>query len=187
MAKKRRYKEINFTLKDDDYRSFGRYRIMYTEQGRKMVSRQRMTYIITAVMIAALFTLFHVDQKFTIIMYVLAGVLGIIGLFFAERLVLRQQDKAIQASENDAERVHRADNTVRFFDETFTTIAGPDEQTFNYKDVKQLDLTEEAIYVWMSDQMIMPLPRHAFRNMDEMKGFYKWLKDKIEENGGKLK
>jgi len=35
-------------------------------------------------------------------------------------------------------------------------------------DVKLIDLTDDAIYVWMSDQMIMPVPIHAFRNESEM-------------------
>ena len=34
--------------------------------------------------------------------------------------------------------------------------------------------------------MIMPIPLHAFRNESEMKEFYKWLKERIEVNGGKV-
>ena len=36
----------------------------------------------------------------------------------------------------------------------------------------------------MSDVMIMPVPLHAFRGMDEMKELYKWIKEKIAEQGG---
>ena len=186
MAAGKKSREIQFTLNDEDFQMFGRYRIMYTEQGHKMVRRQRITYLISAAAIAGLFTLFHVDQKFTVLMYVIAAALAITGLFFAETLVLKQQDKAIASTENNAERVHAAQNRIRFEEEGFDTYAAGDEQHFLYKDVKLADLTDQAIYVWMSDTMIMPIPLHAFRNESEMKEFYKWLKERIEVNGGKV-
>ena len=182
MANKK--KEVKFKLNNEDYRAFGRYRIMYTDQGRKMVRRQRVTYIAMGVMIAALFTVFHVDQKFTYLMYAIAAVLVIVGAVFAEKLVLRQQDKAIENAKDSAERVHAPENIVRFDDDSFTTTAGDDIQTFAYKDIKLIDLTEEAIFVWMSDTMIMPLPLHAFQGLKEMKEMYKWVNEKIAEQGG---
>ena len=182
MANKR--KEVKFKLNNEDYRAFGRYRILYTDQGHKMVRRQRITFIAMGVMIAALFTVFHVDQKFTYLMYAIAAVLIIVGAVFGEKLVLRQQDKAIEDAKDSAERVHAPENVVRFDDDSFTTIAGEDVQTFAYKDIKLIDLTEEAIFVWMSDTMIMPLPLHAFKGMAEMKDLYKWVREKIAEQGG---
>ncbi len=186
MASKKQ-REVHFKLTDDDYKAFGSYRIMYTDQGHKLVRRQRLTFLLTGIMIAVLFTVFHVDQRFTYMMYILAAILIIVGLFFAETLVLRQQDKAIEASKNSAERVHAPENIVRFDEDQFHTIAGDDEQSFAYKDIKLIDLTQEAIYVWLSDEMIMSLPLHAFRNMDEMKEYYKWIKEKIQAQGGTVK
>ena len=182
MANKKR--ELRFNLNDDDYKAFGRYRILYTEQGRKMVSRNRLTYLITAVMIAVLFTVFHVDQKFTYLMYAIAAALVVVGIVFSEKMVLKQQDNAIEASKGSAEWVHAPESVIRFDDESFTTTTGEDVQTFRYEEIKLMDLTEEGIYVWMSDTMIMPLPLHAFQNMDEMKELYKWVKAKNKEQGG---
>lgn len=182
MANKK--KEIRFKLGDEDYRSFGRYRILYTDQGHKMVRRQRLTYIGSGVVLAGLFTLFHVDPKFTYLMYVIAAALVVVGIFFAEKMVLKQQDSAIEGSMNSADRVHAPENVVRFDEDSFTTTAGEDVQTFAYKDIKLIDLTEEAIYVWMSDMMIMPLPLHAFANMKDMKELYKWVLEKNHEQGG---
>lgn len=187
MAANNKTREVQFTLRDDDFKMFGRYRVLYTDQGHKLVRRQRLTYLISAVAIAGLFTIFKVDSKFTILMYIIAAVLAIAGLFFAETMVLRQQDKAIAMTENSAERVHAAQNRIRFDETGFTTYAAGDEQHFEYKDVKLADFTEPAIYVWMSDTMIMPIPAHAFRNMSEMKEFNKWLRERIEENGGNAK
>ena len=183
MASKKN-REVKFTLTDDDYRSFGRYRIMYTAQGRAMVRRQRLTYLITAVMIVILFSFFHVDKTFTYLMYVIAAALAVVGIIFAEKFVLTQQDKVIEASKNDPERVFAGEYKVVFDDDTFTTISGKDEQTFEYKQIQLIDLTEEAIYVWMSDTAIMSLPRHAFSSMDEMKSTCKWLREKVKEQGG---
>ena len=187
MAPNRNKREVKFELNDEDYRAFGRYRIMYTDQGHKMVRRQRLTYVATAVMIAALFTLFKVDHSFTMLMYVIAAALAVVGIFFAEALVLRQQDKAIEANKNSAERVHAGESKIRFDDDSFTTYTNNDEQNFSYGDIKLIDLTEEAIYVWMSDTMIMPLPLHAFRGMDEMKELCKWLREKVDEQNGESK
>ena len=188
MASKKNKNEIKFTLKDSDYKSFGKYRIMYTEQGHRMVRRQRLTYLIGAAMIALLFTVFKVEQSsFRYLMYVIAAALAVVGIFFAEALVLRQQDKAIEASANTAERVNAGENTVRFDDDTFTTSGNGDDQVFKYSDIKLIDLTEEAIYVWMSDTMIMPLPLHAFRGMEEMKELCKWLRAKVDEQNGEGK
>ncbi len=181
MANKRA-KEIHFTLNDDDYKAFGRYRIMYTDQGHKMVNRQRLTYIISGVAVAILFTLFKVDRNFTIFAYALAAVLIIVGIFFAQRLVIRQQDKAIDQDANSLERVHPVENKVSFRDDEMHTKAGSDEEIYTYDQIQTVDLTEAAIYVWMSEEQIMPLPLHAFRNMNEMKDFYKWLKAKLEKN-----
>jgi uncharacterized membrane protein len=107
-----------------------------------------------------------------------------VGIFFAEALVLRQQDRAIQDDAGSAERVHAGENRIKFDEDTFSTYGNGDEQTFRYSDIKLVDLTEEAIYVWMSDIMIMPVPLHAFRGMEEMKDLYKWIKAKTEEQAG---
>ncbi|MBR0379012.1 MAG: hypothetical protein IJH62_00465 [Mogibacterium sp.] len=184
MAVNKNKRQFRFELNDKDYEAFGRYRIMYTAQGRKMVLRQRITYIISGICIAALFYVFPVSQSFARLAYIVAAVIGIGGAVFAEKLVLRQQRQAIQNAEATAESIHLPENTVRFDDETFETKAGDDVQTFRYGDIKLIDLTEEAIYVWMSDEMIMPIPLHAFRGMDEMKELYKWIKAKIKEQGG---
>ena len=101
-------KEIRFTLTNDDYKSFGRYRILYTDGGRKIVMRQRLTYLVSGIVIAALFTFFHVDPTFTKLAYAVAAVIGIGGFIFADRIILRQQNKVIEADQNSAERVHAA-------------------------------------------------------------------------------
>lgn len=184
MATKKNDRIIKFTLNDDDYSAFGRYRIMYTSGGRKMVMRQRLTYLFSGIIVALLFTVFHVEHNFTVLAYIIAAVIGIGGFAMGERIVLRQQDNAIKNSSDSVERVHPVENTVTLNDDDFETRAGSDVQTFMYKDIKLIDLTEEAIYVWMSDTMIMPLPAHAFRGMPEMKETYKWIKEKIREQGG---
>ena len=177
-------REIRFVLTDEDYSAFGRYRIMYTKGGRALVRRQRITYIFSGIMIAVLFTVFHVDPAFQKLAYAAAALIGAGGAVFAERIVLKQQDKAIKADQNNADRIHPDENIVRLGDEELETRAGNDSQSFRYKDIKLIDLTEESIYVWMSDTMIMPIPAHAFRNMDEMKEAYGFINKKIKEQGG---
>lgn len=184
MATKKNPREIRFVLNDDDYSAFGRYRILYTEGGRKLVNRQRLTYFISGAIIALLFTIFKVDHSFTILAYIVAAVVGIGGPLISERMLLRQQDKAISASKDSLERVHPVENIITIGDDALTTDAGDDHQSFNYKDIKLVDLTEDAIYVWMSDTMIMPIPLHAFNGMPEMKEAYKLIRAKIKEAGG---
>ena len=186
MASKKNKREIRFVLSDDDYAAFGRYRIMYTAGGRKLVNRQRLTYLISGICIAALFTVFHVDHNFTMLAYGIAAVVGIGGVIFAERMVLKQQSDAIKKSQDSIERVHPDENVITLGDDFLITDAGSDHQEFDYKDIKLVDLTEESIYVWMSDTMIMPIPLHAFRNMDEMKEAYRFIREKIKEKGGKV-
>ena len=186
MATKKNPRVIKFVLTDDDYLAFGRYRILYTEGGRKLVNRQRLTYFISGLCIAALFTLFHADHQFTMIAYAVAAVIGIGGPIVSERLLLRQQEKAIKNSTDSIERVRAAENVITIGDDALVTEAGEDHQEFDYKDIRQVDLTEEAIYVWMSDTMIMPVPLHAFAGLDEMKEAYKLIRQKIKEAGGTL-
>ena len=186
MATKKNPRVIKFVLTDDDYLAFGRYRILYTEGGRKLVNRQRLTYFISGLCIAALFTLFHADHQFTMIAYAVAAVIGIGGPIVSERLLLRQQEKAIKNSTDSIERVRAAENVITIGDDALVTEAGEDHQEFDYKDIKQVDLTEEAIYVWMSYTMIMPVPLHAFAGLDEMKEAYKLIRQKIKEAGGTL-
>ena len=182
MASNKNKREVTFELLDEDYKAFGRYRILYTDQGHRLVRRQRITYVFSGVMIALLFTIFKVDHSFTILAYVVAAALVVVGLVFAEAMVLRQQDKVIENSAATADRVHAGENKIRFDEDSFTTYGGGDEQTFPYSDIKLIDLTEEGIYVWMSDTMIMPIPLHAFRGMEEMKELYKWVRDKAGVN-----
>ncbi len=184
MATKKNPRVIKFVLTDEDYSSFGRYRILYTEGGRKLVNRQRLTYFICGVAIAALFTLFHVDRSFTILAYIVAGVIGIGGPIASEWLLLRQQDKAISKTKDSIERVHAVQNVITIGDDALTTDAGDDHQSFDYKDIKRVDLTEDAIYVWMSETMIMPVPLHAFDGMPEMREAYKLIRQKVKEAGG---
>ena len=186
MATKKDPRVIKFVLTDEDYSAFGRYRILYTEGGRKLVNRQRLTYFISGLCIAALFTVFHADHQFTMIAYAAAAVIGIGGPLASERLLLRQQDKAIKNSSDSIERVHAEENVVTIGDDALTTDAGDDHQSFDYKDIQAVDLTEEAIYVWMSDTMIMPIPLHAFDGMPEMKETYKLIRKKVKEAGGTL-
>ena len=82
--------------------------------------------------------------------------------------------------------MHPDENVITLGDDFLTTDAGSDHQEFDYKDIKLVDLTEDAIYVWMSDTMIMPVPLHAFNNMDEMKEAYKFIREKVKEKGGTL-
>ena len=84
------------------------------------------------------------------------------------------------------ESVHPDENIIILGDDELHTKAGSDEQSFPYEDIKLVDLTEESIYVWMSDTMIMPVPLHAFRNMDEMKDVYNEIREKIKEHGGDI-
>ena len=186
MAVNKNKRQFRFELNDKDYEAFGRYRILYTAGGRKLVNRQRLTYLISGICIAALFTVFHADHQFTMIAYAVAAVIGIGGPIFAERILLRQQDKAIKNSTDTLERVHAEENVITIGDDALTTDAGDDHQSFDYKDIQQVDLTEQAIYVWMSDTMIMPIPPHAFAGMDEMKEAYKLIRQKIKEAGGTL-
>ena len=171
-------REIRFTLTDDDYKSFGRYRVLYTAGGRKIVMRQRLTYLISGIIIAILFTVFHVDPNFTKLAYVIAAVIGIGGFIFADKIILRQQDKVIEADRNSADRVHADENVVTFGDDSFVTVAGNDRQEFSYKDIKQVDMTDDSIYVWMSDTMIMPLPLHAFKGQKAMADTYNFLTER---------
>ena len=64
MAAGKKTRELQFTLNDEDFKMFGRYRILYTDQGHKMVRRQRLTYLVSAAALAGLFTVFHVDKAF---------------------------------------------------------------------------------------------------------------------------
>lgn len=185
-SKKKNKNEIRYALNDDDYSAFGRYRILYTAGGRKLVNHQRLTYFISGVMIALLFTLFHVDHSFTILAYVVAAVIGIGGPIVSERMLLRQQEKAIKSEVNNADRLHPEENIVTLGDDVLVTEAGENRQEFDYKDIKLVDLTEEAIYVWMSDTMIMPIPLHAFKDMEDMKETYTWIREKIREKGGNV-
>lgn len=184
MATKKNPRVIKFVLTDDDYLAFGRYRILYTEGGRKLVNRQRITYLISGIAIAALFTIFHADHNFTLMAYAIAAVIGIGGPIFSEKLVLRQQEKAIKESADSLDRVHAEENVITIGDDALTTDAGEDHQSFDYKDIQKVDLTEEAIYVWMSDTMIMSIPLRAFAGMPEMKETYKLIREKIKEAGG---
>lgn len=184
MAHKKNDREIKFTLNDEDYRAFGRYRILYTKGGRKLVMRQRLTYLFSGIIVAVLFTVFHVDPNFTKLAYIVAAVIGIGGFAVAERLVLRQQDNAIVNSGDSLERVHPEESSVTLNDDEFITRTGDESSSFAYKDIKLIDLTEEGIYIWMSDTAILPLPLHAFKGMPEMKETYKWIQEKIKEQGG---
>ena len=179
-------REFKFVLTDDDYSAFGRYRILYTKGGRKLVNRQRLTYIISGLTLAALFTIFPVSRHFAMLAYVVAAIIGIGGPLYSERMLLKQQEKAIRDSGVTAEGVHQEENIVTLGDDKLITDTGSDHQEFDYKDIKQVDLTEDAIYVWMSETMIMPIPQHAFRNMDDMKEAYKLIREKVQENGGTL-
>lgn len=181
MANKKR--EVQFKLNDDDYKAFGHYRILYTDQGRKMVNRQKLTMVIIGVGVALLFTIFKVDRSFQLLMYALSALCAVGGFFFAESMVLRQQDRVIEDSQGDIERVRAENNRIFFGDEEFVTYTGEDEQHFKYSDIKLIDLTEAAIYVWMSDTMIMPVPLHAFKSMEDMKALYKWIKERTEAEG----
>ena len=172
-------REIRFKLSDDDYKEFGRYRILYTPGGKKIVNRQRITYAISGIMLALLFTVFRVDPNFTKLAYAVAALIGIGGVLFADKIILRQQGKIIDAEMNEAARIHPEENVVTFEDDELIAVAGEEEQRFSYSDIKQVDMTESAIYAWMSDTMIMPLPLHAFKGQKSMEDMYNWLQDKI--------
>ena len=176
MANKKR--EFTFVLNDDDYKAFGKYRILHTEGGRRLVSRQRATYLICGILIALLFTVFKVDRGFTIFAYIVAAVIGVGGLLFADKAVLRQQNKVLDSNKDNIDRLHPEESSVAFGDEEFTTRTDEDRETFTYADIHQVDMTDDGIYVWMSETMIMPIPLRAFKSREEMEETYNWLHEK---------
>ncbi|MBR2673984.1 MAG: YcxB family protein [Mogibacterium sp.] len=176
-------RQIRFQLSNSDYKAFGRYRILYTKSGRRLINRQRFTYALSGALLALLFTVFKVDASFTRLVYIIAAVIGIGGIVFADKLVLKQQNAAIEADADNPGRVHPLENIITFEEDFMHTKAGDDEQRFSYSDIKQVDMTEDAIYVWMSDTMIMPLPLHAFKSEKAMEELYKWISDKTEKSG----
>ncbi len=175
MASNNNFRDLKFTLNDADYKAFGRYRILYTRDGRRIVNRQRLTFVIVAVGIIILFAIFPVGEGVVKMAAGIMTVAGIIGVALSRRMILKQQERAIDASSLDIERVRPVENRISFHDDFFTTVTGDDENTFTYSDMKLVDLTEDGIYVWMNDKMIMPLPAHAFKSVKDMEDAYKWL------------
>ena len=104
MATKKNPRVIKFVLTDDDYLAFGRYRILYTEGGRKLVNRQRITYLISGIAIAALFTIFHADHSFTMMAYAIAAVIGIGGP------ICRRRSSVVRLQRHTEGRPYRGGN-----------------------------------------------------------------------------
>ena len=145
MAVNKNNRVVRFELNDEDYNAFGRYRIMYTAQGRRMVNRQRLTYLISGICIAVLFTVFHVDPSFTKLAYAVAFIIGVGGTIMAERIILRQQKQSIEKGSDTLERIHPTENVVRFDEETFETKAGEDaEKTLESLPAKIGQILEKA-------------------------------------------
>lgn len=175
MASKKNLKELTYILNDDDLIAFNQYYIQHSKFGKRLVWRQRL--IFPAFLLIFLFITYGFKSEHRIIVggTVLLGAISVFMFFYAKRLVLKQQARAVRNSENDLSRIHVNETIVRLGDDEFEAVNADGAQTFNYTEVQKLTLTENGIYVWMSDQMAIPISKSAFKrpgDMDEVFDFF---------------
>ena len=175
MAQKKNLRELSYILNDDDLIAFNQYYIQNSKFGKRLIWRQRL--IFPAFLLIFLFITYGFKSEHRIIVggAVLLGALSIFMMFYAKTLVLKQQAKAVRNSENDLSRIHINETHVSFRDDEFEAVNADGDQTFNYTEVKKLTLTENGIYVWMSDQMAIPISRSAFNRPGDMEELFDFL------------
>ena len=181
MAEKQPIKELTYRLTDDDYIAFNRYHIQHTKSGRSLVNKTRISYVTIALGVAALFFIFPFATKLRIIISVICAGVAAYGIIFAEKKVLKANEKAIRSGSMDISRVREPDNKVTFKGKSFSVEAGSSISEFEYKQIWKIDYTPEGLYIWVSQNQAMSIPMHAFARRSDGHDLYDWLVQQCEK------
>lgn len=178
MAQKKNLREISYILNDDDLIAFNQFYILNSKFGKKMIWRQRLIFPVFLLMFLGITYGFKSEPRIIKGGAILLGALSVFFFFYAKRLVLNQQVKAVRNSANDLSRIHANETIIKFGDEEFEAMNVDGDHTFNYSEVKKISFTENGIYVWMSDTMAIPISKTAFNRPGDMEELFDFLVNK---------
>lgn len=178
MAQKKNLKEISYILNDDDLIAFNQYYILNSKFGKRLIWRQRLIFPAFLVIFLAIMYACKSEHRIVVGGTVLLGTISVFMFFYAKRLVLNQQVKAVRNSANDLSRIHANETIIRFGDDEFEAVNSEGDNFFKYSEVKKLSLTEDGIYVWMSERMAIPISRSAFNRPGDMEELFDFLVNK---------
>lgn len=178
MAQKKNLREISYILNDDDLIAFNQYFILNSKFGSKLIWRQRLIFPAFLLIFLGITYGFKSEHRIVVGGAILLGALSLFYFFYAKKLVLKQQARAVRNSANDLSRIHVNETIMRFEEEEFEAVYAEGDQFFKYSDVYKLSYTENGIYIWMNEEMAIPISKSAFSRPGDMKELFEFLVNK---------
>lgn len=181
MAQKNNYRNLKYKLTDDDTIAFNQFFIRHSEAGRKTVFQQKILFPIMTVIVIPMLYFF----KFTTSIVVGAGALlvaaSIYMFIFADRLIMKQQEKSINKSSYSLNTLYKDDIVLEFGDEDVHSLSENMDSSFGYDKIVKVSRTLNGMYIWLDENSAMPVPESAFNKADGMSALFSFLKEKCPD------
>ena len=175
--KNRTFKNLTFTLTDDDTLAFNIYFLKNTKAGQKEIWKQRLTFLPIVIGYFALMLILKYDNQGV---WFFGGVLVAVAIAYAivaERIIVKHQEKEIKKNTYNLENVHTEPTHIDCGAESLSVTYKDNSETFEYSDIVRVTRTTAAIYVWVSDIVAVQIPSRAFKNEASRDSLFEFFKE----------
>lgn len=180
MAQKNNYRNLKYQLTDDDTIAFNKFFIMHSETGKKTVFQQKIIFPILTLIVVPMLYFFKFNIKIVIGCAVLMVVASIYMLFYAQKMILKQQEKAVNKASFSLDSLHR-DIVLEFRDDDVYSFYEDRESSFGYDRIVKVSRTGNGMYIWLDERSAMPVPESAFNKAEGMNSLFSFLKEKCPD------
>lgn len=171
--------EFRFTLSKEDILNLNLYHIEKDAALQKRLNNQRM---ITVVLLAIIVVVAIFKQDLNILMrfsvliiFLIAWALGYKKFFYM--MTKRRMMKVINDPNNS---VLFEERTAKFGEDSLLETIGENSVEIFYKDIYKLQLSDQAIYIYLNEKNSDIIPLKAFNSKSEMDEFCAKLDEKIK-------
>lgn len=171
--------EFKFTLSKEDILNLNLYHIEKDAALQKRLNNQRMITValLALIVVVAIFKQdLNILMRFSVlIIFLIAWALGYKKFFYM--MTKRRMMKVINDPNNS---VLFEERTAKFGEDSLLETIGENSMEIFYKDIYKLQLSEQAIYIYLNEKNSDIIPLKAFNSKSEMDEFCAQLDEKIK-------
>lgn len=171
MARKHNFRDVSFSLSDEDQIRFNDYYVHNSAAGKRSIWFQKLMVPVMTVLFIFFMKNAHASNK------LLVG--GTLLLVFLSVVMWRKADETVTAQQFRSMEGPGRDQGSREYKMVFGDEAV--EITFNgvskeipYAKIVKISKSEDCLYMWLDKRMVFPIPKRAFdrdTDIDDLYGF----------------
>ena len=181
MATRNNFKDLKYVLTDEDTIAFNKHYLLHSKAGKKMIMEQRIIFPVLTVVVFAMMRFFKFGNTLTLVVVGLLAAASVYVLFNAEKMLIKQQEKAVRKAAFNLESINKEESILKFRDENIYSSYEGAESEIEYDKIFKVSMSETGIYLWISETSAMPIPVSAFPREEGMPKLFDYLKEKCPD------